>query len=130
MAGRFFFFIFCLVILLIFAGFNFKNVSDISLGFHTFKEVPIFLSLLCSFTLGVVFSLPFIVSHRLRSKTRADKKDGPPPESPVKEKPAAPPKAPKEGLFGRKKPKKNAGEKTQAGKFDDYRGSEDDLPNL
>ena len=42
-------FIIILVLVALFASVNISNKSDISLGFHVFKEVPIFLSLLITF---------------------------------------------------------------------------------
>ena len=36
----------------VFAGLNMNNVSDISFGFKTLKDVPVFLSILISFVSG------------------------------------------------------------------------------
>lgn len=52
-----------LVILLIlvqaiFAGLNMKNVSDISVGFKIFKEVPVFITIAISFVAGAIVAIP------------------------------------------------------------------------
>ena len=52
-------FLFSLVLLLLFAGFNMNNSSNISFGFRELTDVPIFVSLLFSFILGVLFAIPF-----------------------------------------------------------------------
>jgi uncharacterized integral membrane protein len=132
MPGRFIFFVLCLVVILLFAGFNIKNVSDISLGFKVFKEVPIFLSLLCAFTLGVVFCLPVMISQRLRSKNRKDgKEEKMAPASSGDPLPGLEADSPRRFLKGKKKDKsKKKKGAAQAGKYDDYMGSEDDLPHL
>ena len=44
-----------MVVMLIFAGFNYSNISNISLGFYVFKDVPIFISLLVAFVGGDFF---------------------------------------------------------------------------
>ena len=53
-----------------FIVFNLDNRCDISFGFKTFKEIPIFLSAIFSFTLGMLFAVPLIFSlSRGRKKT-------------------------------------------------------------
>ena len=59
-----------MLILLIFAVLNAANVSDISLGFYVFKDVPVFMSLYVSFVAGALFSLPFAVSSRRKKKAK------------------------------------------------------------
>ena len=48
-------------ILLSFIGFNLTNTCDISLGFKTFPNVPVYLTIFGSFLLGMICSLPFII---------------------------------------------------------------------
>jgi hypothetical protein len=51
-----------------FIGLNLENRCDISLGLHTFSQVPVFLSTLSSFILGMALALPLAVSFRFRRK--------------------------------------------------------------
>lgn len=64
-------FIICLVLGTCFAGYNLGNNCNISFGFHTFENVPIFFSLIVAFACGVVVTLPFTV---IRKKTTKEKK--------------------------------------------------------
>ena len=53
-----------ILIFAIFLGFivlNLHNSCDISFGFATFSDVPIFLSALFSFALGMMFTLPLVL---------------------------------------------------------------------
>ena len=86
MPGKLVFFVLSLVILLLFAGFNIKNVSDISFGFYELKDVPIFISLLFSFILGIVFSIPLMISSRLKKKNPENQKEAKPVKLPKPEK--------------------------------------------
>ena len=63
-------FLICLVILSIFIVFNVKNTCDISFGFYTLKSVPIFLSLLVSFCLGVFTTLPLVFFTKQKKSNR------------------------------------------------------------
>ncbi|MBO5730857.1 MAG: hypothetical protein J6R67_06650 [Treponema sp.] len=64
-------FIICLVLGTCFAGYNLGNNCNISFGFHTFENVPIFFSLIVAFACGVVVTLPFTV---IRKKSTKEKK--------------------------------------------------------
>ena len=64
-------FIICLVLGTCFAGYNLGNNCNISFGFHTFENVPIFFSLIVAFACGEVVTLPFTV---IRKKTTKEKK--------------------------------------------------------
>jgi hypothetical protein len=66
-------FLVVLGIVIFFVGFNLKNVSDISFGFHTLEDVPIFISLFIAFAAGVVVMLPF--TFRRKKKIKPDKKE-------------------------------------------------------
>ena len=56
------------IIILIFAVFiafivfNLENRSDVSFGFKTFEQIPVFLTVFSSFVLGMLFALPFTIS--------------------------------------------------------------------
>lgn len=63
-------FIVCLVLGTCFAGFNLENCCNISFGFHTFENIPIFLSLIIAFACGVVVTLPFTI---IKKKTAKEK---------------------------------------------------------
>jgi uncharacterized integral membrane protein len=47
-----------------FIGFNLENRCDVSFGFRTFSQVPVFLTALSSFVLGMVLALPLVISFR------------------------------------------------------------------
>jgi uncharacterized integral membrane protein len=63
------------VILLLFIGFNIgeSHSCDLSLGFHTFPNVPVFLTVFISFMLGMLFSLPFIFLKKNPKKEKHGK---------------------------------------------------------
>lgn len=63
-------FIVCLVLGTCFAGFNLGNSCNISFGFHTFENIPIFLSLIIAFACGVLVTLPFTI---IKKKTAKEK---------------------------------------------------------
>ncbi len=67
------FFIFLLIFVL-FAGFNIRNTSDISLGFKTLNDVPIFVSLFIAFLLGGFVVMPFIFIGRRKKIQKVKKK--------------------------------------------------------
>ena len=58
------FFLLVLAIVVFFAGFNITNVSDISFGFYTIVDVPIFISLFIAFLAGAVVMLPFVAKKK------------------------------------------------------------------
>ena len=55
-------------IFLIFIAFNLGNTCDISFAFHTFRNVPVFLTAFSSFVLGMFCAVPFIISFRVKRK--------------------------------------------------------------
>jgi hypothetical protein len=69
-------------VFLCFIGFNLENRCDISLGFFTFSQVPVFLTVFSAFILGLLLSLPLVVSFRPgnrrkeKTETRAGKLRG------------------------------------------------------
>jgi len=74
MPGKLLYFIIIMLMLALFMGFNLSNRCDISVVFHVFKDVPIFLSMLFSFLLGNIAVLPFLVNSRHKMK-KAEKQD-------------------------------------------------------
>ena len=68
MPGKLLYFIIIMLMLALFMGFNLSNRCDISIIFHVFKDVPIFLSLLFAFLLGNIAVLPFLISRRQKKK--------------------------------------------------------------
>jgi uncharacterized integral membrane protein len=58
-------------VFLCFIGFNLENRCDISLGFVTFSQVPVFLTALSAFVLGLFLALPLVA---FRSRNHREKK--------------------------------------------------------
>ena len=48
-----------LILVTIFAGVNLDNKCDITFVFYTFKDIPVFMTVIISFAIGAVFMLPF-----------------------------------------------------------------------
>lgn len=59
----------------LFIGFNLENRCDVSWIFGTFRDVPIFVSLLFAFTAGVLASVPFKLRSRRDRAARFDRAD-------------------------------------------------------
>lgn len=53
-----------IVFIAFFAGFNLDNKCDVSLVFYTFKQIPVFFTILISFAVGLMCSLPFALVRR------------------------------------------------------------------
>jgi uncharacterized integral membrane protein len=69
-------FLVILGIIVFFIGFNLSNVSDISFGFHTFTDVPIFISLFIAFAVGIIVMIPFTFTRRKgKDKVKKNKKE-------------------------------------------------------
>lgn len=94
MPGRLIGFLVVLTVVVLFAGFNITNVSDISFGFYTLTKVPVFLSLFIAFLVGTFVMLPFAFRKR-NTKVRPEKSrkmkqnadNQPVPEMPLKTQP-------------------------------------------
>ena len=71
-------FLIILGLIIFFIGFNLTNVSDISIGFHTFEDVPIFISLFIAFAAGVVVMLPVVFFRKKKIKKDMKDKISPP----------------------------------------------------
>lgn len=61
---KLFSFVFFILVLTFFIGFNLENRCDISLIFYTFQDVPIFMSLLLAFSLGILAVIPYLFGSR------------------------------------------------------------------
>ena len=57
-------FIIIFALFLAFIIFNLDNKSDVSFGFATFRDTPVFLTAFSSFVLGMLFSLPFTLGKK------------------------------------------------------------------
>ena len=70
-------FILVFAVFLAFIVFNLDNKCDVSLGFSTFKEIPVFLSSFFSFVLGMLFTLPMVFSsgRKRRNSSQAGPSD-------------------------------------------------------
>lgn len=67
-------FILSVTLVTIFIGFNLENACNVSFGFYTFQNVPIFMSILLAFAVGVFIMLPFTFGHGKKDKTSTPKK--------------------------------------------------------
>ena len=66
MPFRLFFLAVVIVLLVAFIGFNIENRCDVSFAFYTLENVPVVVTILSSFALGLVASLPFALRRRSR----------------------------------------------------------------
>jgi len=57
-------FIVIFAVFLAFIVFNLENKSDVSFGFYSFQDIPVFLTAFTSFVVGMIFAVPFILSFR------------------------------------------------------------------
>jgi hypothetical protein len=69
-------------IFLAFIAFNLENSCDISFGLHTFSGVPVYLTALTAFILGLFWSIPLAVSFRLKKRAKQAKGEDSGPEAP------------------------------------------------
>lgn len=63
-----------IAVIVFFAAFNINNATDISFGFYTFKQVPIFVSLFIAFLCGAVFVLPVCIRRKKTPRDVATRK--------------------------------------------------------
>jgi len=73
-----------LILVTIFAGVNLDNKCDITFVFYTFKNIPVFMTVIISFAIGAILMLPFTLGRRKKkpcpktdSKNTADTKEQP-----------------------------------------------------
>ena len=57
-----------LAVLLAFIGFNLNNTCSISFGVAQLENVPVYLTVFASFVLGMLVSLPFLISFTLKRR--------------------------------------------------------------
>ncbi|MDR2404154.1 MAG: hypothetical protein LBD78_09005 [Spirochaetaceae bacterium] len=96
MSWRLIGFVVIFAVFLIFIGLNLENRCDISFGFTTMPQVPVYLTAFSAFVLGILWTIPFTVSIR-RKKAKQDSSRGLP-DIPV----SNIPQKPRKGLFGRR----------------------------
>ncbi|MDR2049794.1 MAG: hypothetical protein LBP69_10105 [Treponema sp.] len=65
-----------LAVLLAFIGFNLDNTCAISFGFTRIDNVPVYLTVFASFVLGMLMSVPFLISFAIRKKKPKAPKKG------------------------------------------------------
>lgn len=53
-----------LILVTIFAGVNLDNKCDITFIFYTFEKVPVFMTVIVSFAIGVLLMLPFTLGRK------------------------------------------------------------------
>jgi len=80
--GRLIGFILVCSIFLVFIVFNLGNKSDISLGIREYKDIPIFLTAFSSFVVGMLFTIPFVLSFTWGRKKQTREKPADSPSSP------------------------------------------------
>jgi uncharacterized integral membrane protein len=68
-------FIIIFAVFLVFIAFNLGNKCDISFGFKTFSDVPVFLTAFASFFLGMICAMPFVISARAKRKAAKAEKE-------------------------------------------------------
>ena len=61
MPWRLIIFIVIFAVFLVFITFNLENKCDISFGFAAIKEVPVFVTVFTSFTMGLLCALPLVM---------------------------------------------------------------------
>jgi uncharacterized integral membrane protein len=104
-------FIVIFALFLAFIVFNLDNRSDVSFGFTTFGEIPVFLTAFSSFMLGMLFCIPFFLS--IKKKRKNDSHEPSHDQIPISEKTNAP--APKKSWgFKNKKSKPDTGKVDKA----------------
>lgn len=60
-----------LVVLAFFVGFNLDNKCNVNVLVHTFQNVPVFITIIISFVVGVLFTMPFAFSYKSQKKKKA-----------------------------------------------------------
>jgi uncharacterized integral membrane protein len=66
-------FLVILVIALLFIGFNLGNRTSVSVGFHVWPDVPVFLSMFFSFAFGILCMVPFLLRARFGRRGKKPK---------------------------------------------------------
>lgn len=78
MPWRLFSLVVILGLALAFVGFNLENTCSVSFGFAVIEDVPVFFPLISAFTIGMLFSFPFVFrgKPKLRNVKRPLVEDG------------------------------------------------------
>ncbi len=63
-------FLICLVLTTFFIGFNLENSCNIHIGFKTYENVPVFLTVLVSFALGAIVAFLFSLGLKFSKKQK------------------------------------------------------------
>jgi len=75
------------IIQVIFAALNMKNVSDISLGIKTLTDVPVFITITVSFLMGMMIFFPVaFIAGKNYTKSSEQKKEAKNQKKSLKEK--------------------------------------------
>ena len=70
-------FLCALILITLFIGFNLENRCDLSFVFYTFRDVPIFVSLLFAYVAGSITVIPFfLLSRNSRNRKSGGKPAG------------------------------------------------------
>ena len=70
-------FILVFAVFLCFIVLNLEHRCDVSLGFRTFYDIPVFLTSLFSFALGMLFVLPLVFTVGRKRKLKAARAETP-----------------------------------------------------
>ena len=66
-------FILIFAIFLAFMSLNLKNHCNVSLGFYDFEEIPVYVSAMVSFFLGMLCTIPILLSFKGRKHEKQGK---------------------------------------------------------
>ena len=69
-------FILAMTLVLVFIGFNLENRCDVSLAFYTFTNVPVVITILASFLLGLLMAFPLSFVRRSGKHSAKSKHGG------------------------------------------------------
>ena len=59
-----------LILVTIFAGVNLDNKCDITFIFYTFKDIPVFMTVIISFAIGAILMIPFTLGRGKKKKVQ------------------------------------------------------------
>ena len=63
-------FILAFAVFLVFIILNLGNISNVNFGFHIFPNVPVFITALVSFFLGMLCTIPVLITLRERKNSK------------------------------------------------------------
>jgi uncharacterized membrane protein YciS (DUF1049 family) len=70
--GRLIGFLLVFAIFLVFIGMNLDNKCDISFGFYTFIEAPVYITAFVSFLIGMICAIPLIAFVKRKKSSSKD----------------------------------------------------------